>query len=162
MLIKAIECATSTLPYQYAVTTRTALWGQWGIDANDRFSEYKRKIQSGKVNFKSLDLKLSLTLTLFFCNNAAEALKAMYVFGHPRILIPAEYRDDLYIENPKYHDDACYRVIFYVYVKYTVASLDDIFTIEKMRVERLKYALDYICENEPHLCDFFFEKKSKN
>lgn len=106
-------------------------------------------------------MKLALTLTLFMCNDVAEALKTMYIFGHPRVLIPSEYRENLYIEKPKYHDDACYRVIFYIYDNYAITSLNDNFTKEKMRVVRLIEAREYICTNEPHLCAYFFKQKQK-
>ena len=159
---KALACIANPLPYQCYGITRTALWGEWGIDVNERLSDYKKRLlpeNLKKQTRKKLDLKFSLALTLFKSNNITEALRSMYVFGHPRIIIPAEYREIIYIEDPKYHDDACYRVIFYVYAKYTVTLSNDIFTIEKKRVSRLKYALDYIYNKEPHLYAYFFEKK---
>lgn len=86
----------------------------------------------------------------------------MYVLGHPRIIIPADYREIIYKEDPKYHDDACYRVLFYIFAKYTPAPSDNDFKKEKMRVTRMKEAREYICENEPQLYTFFFEINSKN
>lgn len=153
-LSNAIKCADNDLPYIYACITKNALWHQWGIDYIKRASEYRGKLPPNNtqtINFKVVELKFAFTLALFISDTLEEACEAMYAFGHIQEIIPPRFRAG----RLDYHVDACYRVILQVYSKYTTDSIVD----EKMRVDRLLYALDYIQDKknaEKNLCDYFF------
>lgn len=164
-LKEALACVASVRPYQCYGITRTALWEGWLIEINDRLYDYKKRLAADKINKQrreKIDLKFALTLTLFKSDSITEALKSMYVYGYRWEIIPSEYREDLYLEDPSYHNDACYRVLFYIFAKYTPAASDNDFKREKMRVTRMIEAREYICKNEPHLYTFFFGESSKN
>lgn len=154
----ALHCVDSRDPYKYAVITRDALWQPWGIDWKNRFSEYRTKLSSKKkINFKKVELKLALTLSLFCGNNAEQACELMYVFGHVLTFVPKKFftrTDDIL--------HACYRVIRYVYVNYSSSDADSKEEREKKRVDRLKEAFDYITNEEngeQDLYAYFFGQK---
>lgn len=150
-------CANSKLPYHYTGTTRDIVWQQWDIDARKRFSEYLTKLLSDKkINFKTVELKLALALSLFWANTIEEACEAMYAFGYPLTYIPKKFftaTDDILY--------ACYRTLRYTYVIHSSLDSDNEMCREKKRVERLKTSLDYISDpqnGEQDLYAYFFGK----
>ena len=143
------------------MVTRDSLWHPWGIDWKSRFSEYRTKLFLKKnVNFKKVELRLAIALSIFCGDTEEQACELMYAFGHPLTVVPSKYftlADDI--------NYGCYRIIRHVYANCASTASECKEEKEKKRVERLLVALEYISaeENgEQNLYAYFFGQKPKN